>query len=198
MTTIATTDEETNVKSERPGSQLAAIRIANGYTVEEIARKLNLRVKMIQLLEADDYQKLPEAVFVKGYLRAYARLLDVDSNSLLEIFNLNHVEEQPSEKSPLWQSKRDNSRGEKLIRWLTTLFGLVVLASVVIWWQKSQENQSLFANTAAEVKKPQAQAQKADAKDSTQAENIRLTDLSTMRSILSSEVGYSALGGKRE
>jgi cytoskeleton protein RodZ len=199
MTTTATMDEET-LSTARPGAQLAAIRLANGYTIEDIARKLHLRVHVIQLLEIDDYQKLPEAVFVKGYLRAYAKLLEVDSDSLLESFNQNYVEEQSSEKSPLWQSKRDTSRGEKVIRWLTTLFGLIVLTSVVIWWQKSQENQSLFAHTTAEVNhtQTQAQAQKTDTKDAIQAENIRLTDLSTMRSLLSSEAGYSALETKSE
>lgn len=184
--TIATTDDNDKSISDRPGAQLAAVRIAKGYAIEDIASRLNLRVRVIELLEADDYANMPNSVFVKGYLRAYAKLVDLNADALLETFNRNFLVEQPTEKPALWQSRRDTGRGERAIRWVTTIFGLVVLVSVVIWWQKSQDNQQLFAKTTAE-------AQKQDTKqtDEYAQSDIRLTDLSTMRSLLSSENQYT-------
>ncbi len=60
--------------NDSPGAQLAALREQHGYTAEYVASKLHLRVCMIERLEADDYQDMPEPVFIKGYLRAYAHL----------------------------------------------------------------------------------------------------------------------------
>lgn len=184
--TIATIDDNGKPISDRPGAQLAAVRTAKGYTTEDIASRLNLRVHVIELLEADDYSKMPNSVFIKGYLRAYAKLVDLNADALLETFNRNFLVEQPSEKPALWQSRRDTGKGERAIRWVTTLFGLVVLISVAVWWQKSQDNQHLFAKTTAEAQKQDTKS----ASDYAQAD-IRLTDLSTMRSLLSSENQYT-------
>lgn len=188
MTTTTMDDVEKRI-DERPGAQLATVRIAKGLTVESIAATLNLRVSLIELLEADDYTKLPNPVFVKGYLRGYAKLLDINPEPLVETYIEYYSIEQPCEKAPLWQSRRDTSgRGEKAIRWITTLFGLVVLVAVAVWWQKSQDNQQLFAKTTAEVKQQEAKNEPEFSQS-----DIRLTDLSTMRSLLSSENQYSSL-----
>lgn len=174
----ATLVNETNdVIEERPGAQLAAVRMAKGYSVEYVAQKMRLRGQLIQLLEADDYANMPDPVFVKGYLRAYAKLLEVNADPLLEIFNRCYCVERTVEKA-LWQSRRHTHHAERGIRWLTALFGLVVLAAVIFWWQKNKDNQALFATAI----KPQKEA-------NVHAEaEIRLTDLSKMRSILGSEV----------
>jgi cytoskeleton protein RodZ len=190
MTTARLDEEDTNIKV-KPGAQLAAVRLANGYSIEEIAGKLNLRVRIIELLEADNYDSMPDAVFVKGYLRAYAKLMDLNGNALIEVYNQHYSADQQPEKALLWQSKRDTSRGERAIRWMTTLFGMVVLISVAIWWQKSKENQSLFAKTTAEAQKAQPENEYAQA-------DIRLTDLSTMRSLLSSVTPFDPAEKKGE
>lgn len=194
MTIATTMDDNDKPMNERPGAQLAAVRRAKGVTVEYIASKLNLRVRVIELLEADDYTQMSNSVFIKGYLRAYAKLVDVNPDPLLDIFNRNFSTEQPSEKSPLWQSRRDTGRGERAIRWITTLFGLVVLIAVAVWWEKSRDNQHLFAKTTAEAEKQVSQDPK-EQEEYAQSD-IRLTDLSTMRSLLSSENQYSTLENK--
>lgn len=186
---IDTVEEEVSRIEEMPGAQLAAIRIAKGYTTEYIATKLHLRVQVIEHLEADSYQQLPDSVFVKGYLRAYAKLMDINPEPFLDVYNQNFSVERKTEKA-LWQSRRDTGRAERSIRWLTTLFGAVVLVSVAVWWYKSQENQNLFATTVSATQ---------DKNTSEHAEaDIRLTDLSKMRSLLSSETLYDTLENKSD
>ena len=60
-----------------PGQHLAKEREEQNLTQEYVASKLHLRVKMVGLLEEDSYAELPQPVFVQGYLRAYAKLLNV-------------------------------------------------------------------------------------------------------------------------
>lgn len=173
MSTIFTTDEsEINVR-EKPGAQLAAERIQKGYSVEYVANKLHLRMHLIELLEADNYQQMPEPVFIKGYLRAYAKLLDVAAQPLLDTFNRIYSNERKPEKA-LWQSRRETNKAEHVVRWLTGLFALAVLIAVTMWWQSNKENEHLFSANVHHVKLSKNQSET----------EIRLTDLSKMRSLL--------------
>lgn len=171
-----------------PGGYLGKIREQQGLSLEYVAGKLHLRVRMIELLEEDDYQNMPEPVFIKGYLRAYAKLLDVASEPLLETFNRLYTTEKKLEKA-LWQTRREFNRAEYALRWFTALFATVVLIAVFLWWQRNKENEKLFPKTLAS--NDLAQVQPLD-------NDVRLTDLSKMRSLLSSTHLNSDLGEDKQ
>ena len=94
----------------QPGAQLAALRVEHGYSTDYIAGKLHLRVRVIELIENDDYLNLPEPVFIKGYLRAYAKLMGIHPNPIIEQFNSLYIHEKTNDKA-LWQSRRETNRG---------------------------------------------------------------------------------------
>ena len=66
------------------GNLLAAARKQQGKTVEEIAGELNLSVTQIRTIESDQSEGLPEPTYVRGYIRSYARLLNLDADHILE------------------------------------------------------------------------------------------------------------------
>lgn len=161
---------------EKPGAYLARLRMEKGYGVDYVAGKLHLRIRLIELLEADEYHLMPEPVFVKGYLRAYARLVEVPADPLLEIFNRLYANERKVERA-LWQSKRETHNAEHVLRWLTSIFVISVFVAAFFWWQNNKENAKLFSNTVS---------QHVEHSHATAESDIRLTDLSKMRSLLSS------------
>jgi len=65
------------------GATLAAARAAREISVEDISQALKLSVAQVRAIEADDHSQLPSAVFVRGFIRSYARLLNVDILPLL-------------------------------------------------------------------------------------------------------------------
>ena len=67
-----------------PGIRLQTRRLKNEWSIEDVAADLNLRIEVIAALEADDYSKLPERTYVRGYLRAYARLLGIHEEEVLD------------------------------------------------------------------------------------------------------------------
>lgn len=71
-------------ESMGPGQRLRSEREALGVSLREVADTLNLSINVVQALEDDDYDQLPGAVFTRGYVRAYARLMDLDPAQLLE------------------------------------------------------------------------------------------------------------------
>ncbi len=66
-----------------PGEQLAVARESRGMTVAEIAQQLKLSPWQVEALEAGDHRRLPSSVFVRGFIRNYARLVKLDPSSLL-------------------------------------------------------------------------------------------------------------------
>jgi len=162
-------------EKNKPGAQLAAIRTQQGYSTEYVAEKLHLRVRVIELLEADEYYKMPEPVFIKGYFRAYAKLLNIHADPLLEMFNNSYKIEQKSEKA-LWQSRREPNKAEHAIRWVTGIFAIIALSAVTVWWYTNKDNEQLLPSSISRV----------DASINKSESEIRLTDLSKMRSLLSS------------
>lgn len=57
------------------GEQLQAARLAEGRSIDYVATQLNIRTEYIKAMEASDYHSLPSAVFVKQYVRQYAKYL---------------------------------------------------------------------------------------------------------------------------
>ncbi|CDZ78286.1 Cytoskeleton protein RodZ [Legionella massiliensis] len=173
MNTTTLMDEIHNGTQDKPGMQLALVREKRGYSQEYVAGKLHLRVRIIELLESDDYEQMPEPVFIKGYLRAYAKLLGVPAEPLLETFNNMYTTERKLEKA-LWQSKRESNKGERVLRLLTGLIAVGAVVAVGLWWQKNKDNQQVFSAKSAPVV----------AEVTPSETEVRLTDLSKMHSVL--------------
>jgi cytoskeletal protein RodZ len=72
---------------QRPGEYLRQIRIAQKLELSQVVTELNIPVKTLTALEQDDYKSLPEATFIKGYYRTYAKYLKVDATSIIQRFD---------------------------------------------------------------------------------------------------------------
>lgn len=173
MNTTAAMDETRNTEITNPGLELAAIRQQKGYSVEYVANKLHLRVRIIELIESGDFNLLPQPVFIKGYLRAYSKLLGVSADPFLAVFNELHPNEKKPERA-LWQSKKESNKAEHVVRWFTILFAIGVLIAVGIWWQKNKDNQITFST----------KEQITEISTTENSSELKLTDLSKMQALL--------------
>lgn len=66
-----------------PGERLARARQEQGLSTGEVGRQLKLSPGQIEALESGDYGSLPGPIFVRGFIRNYARLLKLDPEELL-------------------------------------------------------------------------------------------------------------------
>ncbi len=167
MSTTVSIDSEEIYLNNKPGAELALIRGQKGYTTEYVAGKLHLRIHLIELLEADEYDKMPEPVFIKGYLRAYAKLLEISPEPLIDGFNRHHGAERRTERA-LWQSKKRSYKtykAENTVRWVTAGITLLVLFAVIAWWSKTKEEElptPQVAELQVKEKPPEIVAQASD------------------------------------
>jgi cytoskeleton protein RodZ len=79
----AETIENTAAGGSGVGIRLAAARVARSLSVADIARQLKFSPWQVEALEAGRYDRLPSAVFTRGFIRNYARLVGLDPMPLL-------------------------------------------------------------------------------------------------------------------
>lgn len=66
------------------GCEFRAARLARGMNIEDVARQLRLSVRQVTALEQDDYDNLASGTFLRGFVRNYAKLLQMDAAPLLQ------------------------------------------------------------------------------------------------------------------
>jgi cytoskeleton protein RodZ len=65
------------------GQQLRAAREARGLTVADVAKAIKLGRRQVESIEADDWPSLPGTTIIRGFVRNYARLLELNPDLLM-------------------------------------------------------------------------------------------------------------------
>jgi len=89
-----------NAGSAAPNVRLSQARQAQNLTTAEVARRLKLSVWQIEALESGEYQRLPGIVFVRGFIRNYARLLKLEPEELVHAATSLLPQPAPSPETP--------------------------------------------------------------------------------------------------
>jgi len=116
-----------------PGTRLAAAREALGLSSSDIARQLKLSVWQVEALEAGRYEQLPGSIFVRGFIRNYARLVKVDPEELLQAASgslprdATHPESPPSRDIPF--------PGAPKRTWPAFAFGAIGFVAVLVFYE---------------------------------------------------------------
>ncbi|MCF6257249.1 MAG: DUF4115 domain-containing protein [Gammaproteobacteria bacterium] len=79
-------DSEQDVLSLQPGDRLRIARESRDLSIEDVAARLKLDVRKIKALEQGDIADFAAPVFAAGYLRTYARLMELSEEDVLADF----------------------------------------------------------------------------------------------------------------
>lgn len=132
-----------------PGQLLRRARENKRLSIDAVAANLHVLPKVIVALEGDDFAKLPSSVYVRGYLRSYARMVDLSAESLIDLYN----QKSGSEVAPIAVAA-DADTEERPLRWGYYLGVLVLLVLTVLWvnrdnltryWSDTGRNEAALA-----------------------------------------------------
>jgi len=70
----------------KAGEILRAEREKRGLSLEDVENAIKIRVKYLDALENDAYHELPDEVYCLGFLRNYARFLELDPAPLVDYY----------------------------------------------------------------------------------------------------------------
>ena len=103
---------------------------------KEITEKLNLDSYLIELLENNDYEKFKVETYLKGYLRAYAKVLGIDGDRIIKLYKESNPEKEP-EILPDVKPKNQKNSGDRSVKLFSYILGLTIVLSMLIWYQKN-------------------------------------------------------------
>lgn len=118
-----------------PGERCRKAREAMGWTPAEAAKRMHLSQTYLLALEADDYERLPEATFVKGYLRNYARLLGLPADEVANTFQQMVNEDAFDKPLELPSMPRRPKLFARPLGWV--LIAVVVGVLAVLFWPQA-------------------------------------------------------------
>ncbi|MBA3478925.1 MAG: helix-turn-helix domain-containing protein, partial [Lautropia sp.] len=141
MTEDVVTRQKTRVGTP---AELAASREARGMSQIDISRRIKLQVRQVVALEEGQWDALPGRAFVRGALRSYGRLLDVDVGPLLESIGGFAEPSQVSVMQPLdASSSRSHGRGfnggGRASPMLWVVAGLIGVVAVVVYFGSGED-----------------------------------------------------------
>jgi cytoskeleton protein RodZ len=119
------------------GSSLRAARESAGMSIEEVATKLKLSSRQVAAIEAEDWARLPERTFTRGFFYSYARLVGVDKKLIDSSFAarssaLGEMRTLPAGKNEV--TIENTSVSPMLARWLIPLGLLALLVAGIGWY----------------------------------------------------------------
>ncbi|WP_434605205.1 helix-turn-helix domain-containing protein [Pseudomonas sp. Z4-7] len=119
-----------------PGETLRQARESNGWSLAEVALKLNLTVTSLSNLEAGAFDKLPGHTFARGYIRAYAKLLGMDQTVLVQQFDqYTGSDAQGSSVHSLGRIEEPVRVSHTILRIVSLLLLIAVIGGGFVWWQ---------------------------------------------------------------
>jgi cytoskeleton protein RodZ len=136
------------------GETLHRERLRTGLDLEKIAQDTKISVRTLELIEANQFEKLPGGVFARSFVRQYARAVGLDEEEI--VGELEKMLAPPVDPLPTMQeaTRQPEIRMPRVARWgragnrIRTNSSLPALALVVLvmiacsaaytWWQRSR------------------------------------------------------------
>ncbi len=145
------------VESLTLGEKLKKLRGDFHMTLPEISKATRIQVKYLEFLENGAYEKLPADVYVRGFLRSYARYLNIDEQAFIKLYererhiqkNLGHEAQKPSQAKLL-------SPTSLVISSRSLILGAIVLLVGGAFFYIYQEFKSFAATPRLVIMEPQS------------------------------------------
>jgi cytoskeleton protein RodZ len=146
------------------GERFTAAREARGLSVSDVAEQIRIRSVYLDAIEKEDWGAIGAPVYVRGFLRTYARFLGLDAEQIVAEFNLGEAERGPI--VPTRGSIVDPDYGRPARRRLSPLIWIgstvaILLVAFVVYQELTLSPASRPVAVAAASATPASQASQA-------------------------------------
>ena len=118
-----------------PGALLKAGREEQGMSQREAADRLNWMPGYVSVIEGDNYEKLRNPAFARGYVKAYARLVGLNTDELVASFDRIRAENASNNEARMKETKPLHLQKTGL--GVVVGLGIFLMTIVFMWWRSS-------------------------------------------------------------
>ena len=142
MTTEQPHDFQDDSQAVGPGQLLRNAREQLGWTREQVASRIHLRLTLIAAIEADTYDKHTSHTFIRGYLRAYAKLVGIPEETILATYDKLGLTPPDNIDMQSFSRRSRQQANDSRLKVVTWLVILVLIALSIAWWWQSTARRS--------------------------------------------------------
>jgi cytoskeleton protein RodZ len=125
-----------------PGERLQAARIKMGLSLGDVATRMHLSANIVEAIEDNNFEDITAPIFVKGYLRAYARIVSLDEDDMIDQY-INFYSEEDPPISSTSNVASELSVADARVKWTTYTVVLIIGVSLAAWlWNKEQSGEA--------------------------------------------------------
>lgn len=116
------------VESLTLGEKLRKLRGDFRMSLADISKATKIQVKYLECLENGEYEKLPADVYVRGFLRSYARYLNIDEQAFIRLYERErHIRQNLGREQPKRESLKDFSASSLVVTPRSIVMAAIVL-----------------------------------------------------------------------
>ena len=139
--------EEILEHSRTPGEILREARELAGLSVGQVADRLRLRHTQIIELEANEFTKYVSGTYIRGYLRSYAKLLQIDEREVMDAYQAHFADQQKTGSMQTFSNKKNIESQDNRLMIITWFIVLILIGSVAVFvWHRVVEDRQQAAN----------------------------------------------------
>jgi len=136
------------------GDYFKQAREIKGLSLEHVVSQTRIQEYHLQALESEDFANLPAKVFVKGFVRSYAKALGLNEDEALQYFleaSRTFYEQHQTEQSQPHVHVLLEAEPQQKMNWKLVLAIIVVIATGAVWYGLSQQKESQIVLSEPEV-----------------------------------------------
>ncbi len=135
-------DFQDDSQAAGPGQLLRNAREQLGWTREQVASRIHLRLTLIAAIESDTYDKHTSHTFIRGYLRTYAKLVGIPEETILAAYDKLGLTPPDNIDMQSFSRRSRQQANDSRLKVVTWLVILVLIALSVAWWWQSTARRS--------------------------------------------------------
>jgi cytoskeleton protein RodZ len=133
------------------GETLRQARLDRGASLADAEQETHIRRRYLEALEAEDYGSLPPVVYVRGFIRSYARYLGLDPEATLDLYAPTRMRE---ERALLRPATPQLAGGRSFSIKVFMVIASVVLLGLLLSYLWTQYNSFVDSLSQAEQRPP--------------------------------------------
>ncbi|PKF47083.1 helix-turn-helix domain-containing protein [Streptococcus pneumoniae] len=126
----------TSMRKKTIGEVLRLARINQGLSLDELQKKTEIQLDMLEAMEADDFDQLPSPFYTRSFLKKYAWAVELDDQIVLDAYDSGSMityEEVDVDEDELTGRRRSSKRKKKKTSFLPLFYFILFALSILIF-----------------------------------------------------------------